>query len=150
MPTDTRAERHSSIRARIELVLLWLLIGYYAVCSVTIPFINAVWLGELPVLPVIQLPKITFAGWLRTEVVMKLIRLLGLSQGSFSPDYLMARPYALALAYLLPLGIVLVTFWLRHRKTGLHPGRAWVLVAVALVDYIMTLIFADHRFLTIY
>ena len=137
-------------RLPLREVLLWLLIGYYAVCSITIPFINALWLSELPVLAVIQLPKIIVAGWLRREVVMQLIQLLGLSYGSASPDYLMARPYGLALAYLLPLGIVLVMFWLRNQKSRSRLWPVWALVTVTFVDYVMTLIFADQRFLTIY
>ncbi|MEN6365628.1 MAG: hypothetical protein ABFC88_02305 [Thermoguttaceae bacterium] len=114
MPTDVSIEQRTATHWHIDMALVWLLIGYFALCSVTIPFINAWWLGELPVLAVIQLPKIVFAGWLRTEVVMKAIQLLELSHGSSSPDYSMARPYGLALAYLLPLGIVLSVFWLRN------------------------------------
>jgi hypothetical protein len=39
---------------------------------------------------------------------MVAIQHLGLSRGSFSPDYILARPYALAIAYLIPLSILLV------------------------------------------
>ena len=150
MLTDIPVEQRAVIRWHLESVLVWLLIGYFAVCSVTIPFINAWWLGELSVLAVIQLPKIVLAGWLQTEIVMKAIRLLGLSYGSFSPDYSMARPYGLALAYLIPLGIALSAFWLRKRGAQSRLWLGWALVAVALVDYGMTLIFAHQRFLTIY
>lgn len=150
MPTDIPVEQRAVSYWHPESVLVWLLTGYFALCSVTIPFINTWWLGELPVLAVIQLPKTVLAGWLRTEVVMKAIRLLGLSYGSFSPDYLMARPYGLALAYPIPLGIVLAAFWLCNRETRFRLWPALVLVAVALVDYVMTLIFTHQRFLTIY
>src|SRR6185503_21078749 len=77
---------------------LWVFIGYCGLSCLTLPFIGKFWLGELPVLATLQLPKIAVAGWLRTHVVMEAIQWLGLSKGSFSPDYILARPYALAIA----------------------------------------------------
>src|SRR5262245_60626594 len=69
---------------------------YFVISMATLPFIDALWLSELPVLAVPQLPKLLIAGWFRTGVVMPAISGLGLSSGSYSPDYIMARPYALA------------------------------------------------------
>ncbi len=71
--------------ARFYLVLLKCLIGYGLVCMATIPFMNRFWLGEIPVLALIPLPKITFADWLRTGVVMEAIKALGLSRGRSLP-----------------------------------------------------------------
>src|SRR4028119_924563 len=72
--------------------------AYFVASILTLPFLDALWLGEVPVLALVQVPKTAFAGWLRTDVVMPAIVALGQSRGSFSPDYLLARPYALALA----------------------------------------------------
>lgn len=117
----------------------------------TLPFMGRVWLGELPVLAVIQLPKILVAGWLRTHVVMEAITLLGLSQGSFSPDYILARPYALALAYMIPMAILGVIIL---RRCSFSDERLRFVAVAALVlavlDYACTLTFADGRTLTIY
>jgi hypothetical protein len=131
--------------------VLWTAIAYCCVSCLTLPFINAIWLGELPLLAVIQIPKILFAGWLRTGVVMKVIDVFGLSRGSFSPDYILARPYALAIAYLVPM-IVIGIIALRRWKPA--DSRRGLLLAgffvAAIVDYVCTLLFAEGRGLTIY
>jgi hypothetical protein len=140
-----RAER--GIFARV----LWFLVGYCAISCLTLPFIGRVWLGELPVLAVIQLPKIAVAGWLRTHVVMETITFLGFSRGSFSPDYILARPYALALTYLIPM--VVIGFIGLRRSRFIDRRRNFVTViflVAAAIDYVFTLIFADGRYLTIY
>jgi hypothetical protein len=125
------------------------LIYYCVISTVTLPFMNQLWLGELPLLAVIQLPKVSFAGWIRTEVVMEAIKWLGVSNGSFSPDYRMARPYALAIAYLLPL-ITIALLSVRGRSARQMQKLALVLLAVATIDYFATLQFAAARSLTIY
>src|SRR3954468_21215999 len=80
---------------------LRVLTAYFVVSIITLPFLDALWLGELPLPGIVQLPKTAFAGWLRTAVVMPALGPLGRSRGSFSPDYMTARPYALAIAYLV-------------------------------------------------
>ena len=121
------------------------------VCCRRYFFIGRVWLGELPVLAVIQLPKIAFADWLRTHVVMEAITFLDFSRGSFSPDYILARPYALAIAYLIPMVLIGIISLRRFRFVDERRGFPTVafLVAAA-VDYLFTLVFADGRLLTIY
>ena len=112
--------------------------------------LDAVWLGELPLLALVQLPKTLIAGWLRTEVVMPLISTLGFSSGSFSPDFLIARPYALALAYVLLLGPVLILLWISKCMT--RPARwwAWVAMVVAAIDFGLTLWLAGGPGLSVY
>ncbi len=124
------------------------LIAYCIASTLTLPFLDSLWLGELPLLAVIQLPKVALADWLRSEVVMELIARLGLSSGSFSPDYIAARPYGLAMAYLIPLGILLPTIWLRTRTVSL--GWTSVLLIVSVVDFCFTLIFAGGPGLSVY
>lgn len=123
---------------------------YFVVSMATLPFVDALWLGELPVVAVPQLPKVLIAGWFRTGVVMPAIGVLGLSSGSFSPDYVMARPYALALAYLVPVVALLAVTWLRRRMA--RPYRFWscLLLCVAALDYLLTLRLTHTPGLTLY
>jgi len=55
---------------------------YCAVSLATLPFMNAVWLGELPLLAVPQVPKVELANWLRSDVLIPAAGQLGLSRGS--------------------------------------------------------------------
>lgn len=114
----------------------------------TLPFVNWLWMGELPVLAVLQLPKLLLAEWLRTDFVMPAIKGLGLSSGAFSPDYTMARPYALVAAYLLPIVVVIVT--VRSRMAA--PYRLWscLLLCAAALDWLLTLKLASSPGLSLY
>ena len=126
------------------------LTAYFVASSLTLPFLSALWLGSVPLLALVQLPKTMFAGWLRTDVVMPTIAALGVSRGSFSPDYMMARPYALAAAYLLLLGLVFILLRVGTRAT--RSRRRWgrITLLAAAVDFALTLFFADGRALTVY
>ncbi|HYN64367.1 MAG TPA: hypothetical protein VES36_07170 [Candidatus Limnocylindrales bacterium] len=126
------------------------LVLYFAVSMGTLPFLNAIWLGELPLLAVPQGPKLLVAGWLRTGVVMPGISALGLSKGSFSPDFVLARPYALAIAYLIPVAGVLVVAWVRTRLVRPYRIWAWLVLVAAVLDYVLTLKFATQPALTVY
>ncbi len=131
-------------------IALKLLIAYCVVSTLTIPFAGLVWLGEVPLLALVQLPKVGLADWLRSGPVMGTIKSLGLSSGSFSPDYLMARPYALAVVYLIPLIGLAVVLRLREGRTGSLRPMTLVLAGVAVLDYVLTLVFGSWRSFTIY
>ena len=153
MNPSLQSQADNGIRAKRDIFVnvLWCFIGLCALSCLTLPFIGRVWLGEFPVLTVIQVPKIAVAGWLRTHVVMEAITFLGFSRGSFSPDYILARPYALALAYLIPMAFIGVASLRRFRFRDERLGFvAVVLLVMGVIDYVCTLIFADGRFLTIY
>lgn len=130
--------------------LLKSLIAYCVVCTLTIPFMNAIWSGEVPLLALVQLPKIEYAQWLRSGLVMQAIRWLGLSRGSFSPDYTLARPYGLAIAYLFPLAVLATVVWMRTRMAPPYRRLTIALLVVAAIDFAATLYFAHQRYLTIY
>ncbi|MEX0886939.1 MAG: hypothetical protein WD009_10920, partial [Phycisphaeraceae bacterium] len=124
---------------------VWLLKGltlYLGASILTLPFINSLWLGEIPLLALFQVPKLDLAGWFRVDVIMPIIRVLGMSAGSFSPDYIAARPYGLLLAYLLPALAVVGALWV-CRATA-RPTRRWLLVllAVGVLDYCFVMLFA--------
>ena len=142
--TDRGPRNNSTLFFRV----LWFPIGYCVFSCLTLPSVGRFWLGEIPVLALLQLPKIAVAGWLRTHVVMEALPFFGLSQGSFSPDYILARPYALAIVYLIPMIIVGVVGLRRFDRRRFL--MAVVFLIAAGIDYVFTLIFADGRSLTIY
>ena len=147
---DYAAPERRSLVGRLGWVAMSALLVYFVISLVTLPFLDALWFGELPVLALPQLPKTLLAGWLRTGVVMPVIRAAGLSSGSFSPDYLLARPYALAIAYGLVVGPVLgVSRWCER---GNAPSRRWVwaILIAAVADYGTTLWLAGGPGLSIY
>lgn len=133
-----------------DLLILKSLVVYFVVSLVTLPFLSAIWLGEIPLLALVQLPKVQFANWLRVSVLMPMIRWLGMSSGSFSPDFRLASPYGLILAYSIPLGLLFVFFFWRGRLGP--PRRRWLCVLFTLVvlDFCFTMLFARGPGLTIY
>jgi hypothetical protein len=68
-----RSENGLRTRAGLFAGVLWFFIGYFTLTCLTLPFAGRVWWGEIPVLALIQIPKIAAAEWLRTHVVMELI-----------------------------------------------------------------------------
>jgi len=153
MSPDPQSESVNSLQAKRDVFVrvLRCVIGYCTLSCLTLPFVGLVWLGELPVLALVQLPKIALAGWLRTQVVMKAITFLGFSRGSFSPDYILARPYALAITYLIPVIILLFIGQRLVRPVDARRGFVMLALLVAMAaDYVFTIIFAEGRLLTIY
>lgn len=133
-------------------VCLGLLLGSIAYCAIslqTLPFLNSFWLGELPVFAVWQGPKTTLAKWMLAHAVQPVIVLLGLSR-SASPDYTLGRPYGMALAYLAPALFVAALVTIRTRLERPHGILLALLLSLAALDYVMTMLFANGRFLTIY
>ena len=143
------AARPAPAEHTVYSTLLKLLAAYFVISSLTVPFIGEWWLGSIPPLALIQVPKIEPAHWLRTDAVMPANRRLGYSRGSFSPDYGTARPYALAIVYIVPFALAALV-WLRTRPDRRFRPLILVTLVLAVADYVMTLIFADGRSLTIY
>ena len=131
-------------------LLLKVMVFYGLVSIVTLPFLGAIWWNELPVLSVFQAPKLIVADWLRSGVVMDAIKILGFSSGSYSPDHARAGPYALAITYLVPLVAVLGLVWFRTRMVRPYRGWTLVLLGVAVLDFILTLVFRSRPGLSIY
>lgn len=132
------------------MLFLYALTAWSVASVLTLPLAGHVWIGDLPLLALLQVPKVLLADWLRQEVVMSLLRPLGLSSGSPSPDSITARPWALALAYLLLLGTVTAVCW-RTLRTELRGRRLFLILAgILLLDCVFTLYFGKSRWLTIY
>lgn len=128
-------------------ILLWSSIAYFLVSIITIPFAGSLWWGEMPLLALIQVPKLSSAIWFRTSVVMPWIVKLGYSAGSFSPDYLLARPYGLLFPYALFLIAMLLVLGVRFALVPRSQRRRtavpfMVSLLLAIIDYLMILRFA--------
>lgn len=121
------------------------LMVYYLVSIVTLPALNAIWVGEMPLLAVIQLPKVEPAKFLRTHVVMPLIQDLGLSQGSYSPDLTLASPFAMALVCLVPILLLLALSLWRRDFIRRHIRLVAAVAILAILDFGWTLMFASSR-----
>jgi hypothetical protein len=134
----------------LYLILLRIACAYLLLGSLTIPFANALWIGELPLLALVQVPKLFAANGLRHQIVMRVLAPMGFSGGWYSPNWMLARPWALAVVYVVPLTLILTIVAFR-RGTG-HPWRKWLVFAAVLgvVDYFITLAFGSTRALTMY
>lgn len=142
--TPTRPARYPAC-----LGLLLGSIGYCAISLQTVPFLNGFWLGEIPIFAIWQGPKVQFANWLLAHAVQPVIVLLGLSR-SPSPDHILGRPYGMLLAYLIPAVLITALIGIRTRFERPHGILLALLLSLAVVDFLMTMQFANGRFLTIY
>jgi hypothetical protein len=146
-----RRQGKGMAKQAVGMMPIKILMAYCLVSIATLPFLNWLWLGELPVLAVVQAPKLGPATIARKQIVMPLIGMLGLSKGSFSPDYIMARPYGLLLVYLVPAGIIIgyAIGSVEARRT--KRGMLILAMVILCADYVCTMIFgAGPPGITIY
>jgi hypothetical protein len=130
--------------------LLKLLVAYFVVSVVTLPFVDRWWLGEMALLALIQLPKVTLARWCQHELVIRGMHIAGLSTGSMSPDLNASRPWGLLLAYVFALGPVFALIWYRTHLKEPYGRMALILAAAAVIDFCLTLRLAGGPGLSIY
>jgi hypothetical protein len=97
-----------------------------------------------------QAPKVALAEWAKQEVVQPAMRAWGLSKGSPSPDSLTARPYALAIASVVPLAALVLVVGLRTRLAGPFVRWAVAVLALAALDFCCILRFAGGPGFTIF
>ena len=145
-----RPDRRDWLSRIIRPVMLKLLVGYFVISAMTLPFLDQLWLGEVPVLALIQLPKVALAHWCQAELVMRGMQIAGLSKGSMSPDLIASRPWGLLLAYVLGLGPIFAVIWIRTRMAQPYGLAAWVLAVAAGIDFILMLLLAGGLGFTIY
>jgi hypothetical protein len=124
--------------------------AYLVFSIVTLPFLNSLWLGEIPLSALPQCPKADLYHALRSFIVSDVMQPLGLSRGSISPDLIASKPYALALTYVLPLGALFAVIAWRTRMA--KPYRYWAaaLVVLAVIDFFMVRGYASGPGLTVY
>jgi hypothetical protein len=130
--------------------LMIFLTGYYLLSTTTLPFLDSWWIGEIPPLALIQLPKLSVAEQLRSGAVLQLLSRVVGSLGSYSPDFHRARPYALAIVYVVPLLSLWAVLLLRSRHVGPYRTRFLVLSVSALLDFAATLALGSTRTFSLY
>ena len=123
---------------------------YFVISIVTIPSVNSIWIGDLPVLAVIQTPKTTPANSIRYYYAAGLAKKLNISKGSFSPDYEFARPFALIIVYAFPLLALMLSYALFIKDKKGSGKYILVLLFFSVLDYFYTLYFSHTPSLTIY
>ncbi|MFO0913633.1 MAG: hypothetical protein U0795_11800 [Pirellulales bacterium] len=114
--------------------------GYYLLSALSLPLVNRVWLGELPLLALIQLPKMWLKGIIQHGLTY-LMRMLGQSSGSFSPDYLATHGLAVVLMALVPMLVVISCLALWPHLANRRRLILMVLVS-GLIDGAVTIGFA--------
>ncbi|HUQ71624.1 MAG TPA: hypothetical protein VM165_19000 [Planctomycetaceae bacterium] len=125
----------------MDLAVLKCLVALGVMSVISLPFLDAVWVGEIPLVALVQIPKVEFAHEIQDVLIRHVLRPLGLSR-SPSPDSILTRPYALAIAYLIPLGLLLPILWKRTRMARPFGYWAGALLLLALLDYVLTLLLA--------
>jgi hypothetical protein len=129
----------NSVARRWPKILVNIAACYYLLSALTLPFVNKFWLGEIPVLALIQLPKSFLKSAIHTPM-MSAMHSLGYSHGSFSPDYGATHGWAMAIMVTLPALFIVAVLW-KLRKL---PQRRTLIVAVlvcASIDAVVTLWF---------
>lgn len=125
-------------------------IVYLVVSITTVPFIDSIWLGEIPVLAVVQLPKTMPANFIRHYYASSMAKTLNISKGSFSPDAIFIRPYALLIVYIIPLLILVFTYVLFIKDKKKDAKYLLIVLLLFILDYFFVLHFSDTPGLTIY
>jgi hypothetical protein len=134
-------------------LLLKLLSLYFLVCMATLPLIDKVWVAKIPLMALPQLPKLQLANSIRAHVLVPAVFATGNAPGppgSYSPTWAMTRPHGLAAAYLVVLCPVFVLVWWRARKVRGRRLWTYILLILAVADFISILRFARTPGLTIY
>lgn len=151
-PNPYRATDLSENRApAIYRWLNWFVCGaclYYFLSAVTLPFASKAWVGEVPILGILQLPK-SFLKFVLHDVLLLAVHQFGWSKGSASPDYGMIHPWAMVLMLAVPALLLSGTIlYCRSGKT-----RAFLLISVlafAFLDALVTLWFETSSSLKLY
>ena len=121
---------------------------YYAASAATLPFANTWWVGEVPVLSLIQTPKAI----LLSAIHQPLFHIFGssnLSHGSHSPDYMTTHGWAMVVMLTAPaLVLVAVLFYQLSAPTR----RRWIafLVLLAALDGVTTMLFENYSNLKLF
>lgn len=128
--------------------MMWLVGGYCLLSALTLPFAPSVWLGELPVLALLQLPKMAIHDGAQS-LLMQLRTALGWSSGSPSPDMIATQPYAMAMMVTLP-ALVLLAAAAVSRSLWSVRRSAVFLAAAASLDAVVSIWFEQTSRLSLF
>ena len=121
---------------------------HYGISAITLPFANAVWIAEIPLLAVFQIPK-SFIKSVSQDCLLSLIHGHDLSRGSASPDYIATHGLAMFIMVATPALLLasVLALDIRGRK------RIRLITAVLLfatVDALVTIWFDSSFSLKLY
>lgn len=102
---SSESDGAQSNSARWPQILCGCFCVYYILSFVTLPFVNKIWIGEWPVLATFQGPKSVLKSAIHQPMIA-IMRWLGLSYGSHSPDYIATHNWALLAAMVIPVVLV--------------------------------------------
>jgi len=128
-------------------ILCMCICTYYAMSALTLPFVNRLWLGEIPLLAIFQLPK-SFLKSIIQKILLSMIHFFGLSHGSTSPDYAATHGWAMIATVTLPALFVIAVFSLMRSSAHRHLLAA-ILICTGL-DAVVTLWFDSASNLKLY
>ncbi|MCH9655972.1 MAG: hypothetical protein K0U86_08500 [Planctomycetes bacterium] len=123
--------------------------AYYLLSALTLPFVNKVWLGEAPLLALIQVPKSFIKSVVQHECVLPFIHWAGWSRGSASPDYAMTQGWAMGIMVSVPAVCILILLLL-VRPFPHHWRWIAAVILCAILDGIVTLWFDSSSSLKLY
>lgn len=124
-----------------ELLLIFTVFvcAYYATSALTIPFANKIWIGEFPLLALVQIPKAFLKTWVHKGLLATL-HACGWSYGSFSPDFGATHGWAMLIMLTLPAFLFAVVLC-RARDIEFRYRWAGLVLLLATIDGIVTMWF---------
>jgi hypothetical protein len=142
-PYETGATESLQVNSERQAVLLvWLLVAltvYYVFSSITLPWADDLWWGEIPVLALFQIPKSTLfdrtSNWM-----VKMAFELGIDRGSHSPTSIAVWPWAITITIMLP-SVPMISAVAICRRWKPCQKWIWLLIAVATIDAMTTIWF---------
>ncbi len=129
-------------------ILLSTVSFYYLVSTISLPFINVAWISDIPILGIVQLPKMFLKSILQGGL-MSAMNYSGLSRGSYSPDYLDVHGWAMGMMMTAPA--FLVSFFLLLRgQFSIRQKQIVVLLVMTISDAVVTICIDQFSSLSVY
>ena len=128
-------ESHATLR-NWPVRFAMMVILYYAISVVTLPFADDVWFGEAPLLAVLQLPKMYVNSTIQGALIAMLPS-VGWESGSVSPDRMLTDSWALGATVVIPPLIVICALML-IRSSPRRRLLVGLVVVIAAMDAAVT------------
>ena len=145
---DTPAAATTPTARRWPVIVAACACVYYGISAMTLPFANVVWLGEIPPLAILQLPK-SFTKFVIQRFLLYAVNVLGLSRGSASPDHIATHGWAMVIMAAAPALLLVAVFAFLRRERRRNRLIAAVLI-FASIDAIVTIWFDSSSRLKLY
>lgn len=113
---------------------------YFGLGILTLPFLNSLWYGDLPLLAILHLPVLIPAKFIRRQMTLMALKLKIKPLFSFSPAWRFFGPYALLIVLLIPLAISALGF-IKNRKNTKYSNKYFYLLLLLSIIYFLCFIF---------